>query len=79
MFQQRQTFCLQVRKVANADETNNQLTNKIKDEYLIPLQYSVYDENEGVAYVRYDRSMSFIGSVLHVLVRLKVVDIIFNT
>ena len=74
-FQQRSIFCSQVREIANFSVSNNELANKIKDDYLNPNNLNVIDKSLWIVYMQSKPTMSCMNSILHIIVRIKVRNI----
>ena len=74
-FQQRSIFCSQVREIAGFSVSNNELANKIKDDYLSPNNLDIIDKSLWIIYMQSKPTMSSMNSILQIIVRIKVRNI----
>lgn len=74
-FQQRSIFCSQVREIAGFSVSNNELANKIKDDYLNSNNLDIIDKSLWIILMNSKPTMSSINSILHIIVRIKVSNI----
>ena len=74
-FQQRSIFCSQVREIAGFSVSNNELANKIKDDYLNSNNLDIIDKSLWIVLMNSKPTMSSINYILHIIVRIKVRNI----